>query len=109
MSWRGETGGVLAAKLNHDVIMTPGNPVYFDHTQSMNEDSVTFGGYNPIEKVYAYEPVPAALTAKESEHILGRRQIQTEYITNPYKVEYIFPRMALSEVLWSPKKEPGRF
>lgn len=108
MSWRGETGGVLAAKLNHDVIMTPGNPVYFDHTQSMNEDSVTFGGYNPIEKVYAFEPVPAALTAKESEHILGAQaNLWTEYITNPYKAAYmLFPRMAaLSEVLWSPKEK----
>lgn len=106
MSWRGEAGGILAARLNHDVIMTPGNPVYFDHTQSMNEDSVTFGGFNPIENVYAYDPVPAALTVKESEHILGAQaNLWTEYITNPYKVEYmIFPRMAaLSEVLWSPK------
>ena len=58
MSWRGEEGGIEAAKQKHEVIMTPGNPVYFDHSQSENEDSVTIGGYNPIEKVYAYEPIP---------------------------------------------------
>ena len=61
MSWRGEAGGIEAAKQGHKVIMTPGKPVYFDHSQSKNEDSVTIGGYNSIEDVYAYEPIPAAL------------------------------------------------
>ncbi|MBC7947602.1 MAG: family 20 glycosylhydrolase [Chitinophagaceae bacterium] len=106
MSWRGEEGGIAAAKQNHDVIMTPGNPVYFDHTQSLNEDSVTIGGYNPLEKVYAYEPVPKELSSEESIHILGAQaNLWTEYIKNSKKVEYmIFPRMAaLSEILWSSK------
>lgn len=108
MSWRGEAGGIEAAKQNHDVIMTPGNPVYFDHAQSENEDSITIGGFNPLEKVYAYEPVPAVLTAEQAKHILGAQaNLWTEYITNPKKVEYmLFPRMAaLSEVLWSPKEK----
>lgn len=108
MSWRGIEGGIDAAKQNHDVIMTPGNPVYFDHTQSENEDSVTIGGYNPIEKVYAYEPIPAALNDEQGKHILGAQaNLWTEYIGNTKKVEYmIFPRMAaLSEVLWSEKNK----
>ena len=50
MSWGGEQGGIDAAKQNHDVIIL-GNPVCFDHSQSENEDSVTIGGYNPLEKV----------------------------------------------------------
>lgn len=106
MSWRGEQGGIDAAKQHHYVIMTPGNPVYFDHTQSQNEDSVTIGGYNPIEKVYAYDPVPKELTAEESKYILGAQaNLWTEYIGFPSKVEYmLFPRMAaLSEILWTPK------
>ncbi len=106
MSWQGEKGGIEAAKQNHDVIMTPGNPVYFDHTQTDREDSVTIGGYNPIEKVYAYEPVPAVLTEEQGKHILGAQaNLWTEYIKNEKKVEYmLFPRLsALSEVLWSPK------
>jgi hexosaminidase len=108
MSWRGEEGGIAAAKQQHDVIMTPGNPVYFDHTQSANEDSVTIGGFNPIEKVYAYEPVAKELNADEAKYILGAQaNMWTEYMTNPRKVEYMaFPRMAaLSEVLWSPKEK----
>lgn len=108
MSWRGETGGIEAARQNHFVIMTPGHPVYFDHTQSENEDSVTIGGYNPLEKVYAYEPIPAKMEEKEAKYIIGAQaNVWTEYMGNSSKVEYmIFPRMAaLSEVLWSPKEK----
>jgi hexosaminidase len=108
MSWRGEAGGIEAAKQNHDVVMTPGNPVYFDHTQSENEDSITIGGFNPIEKVYAYDPIPAALDAVQAKHVLGAQaNVWTEYMKNTNKVEYmIFPRMAaLSEVLWSKKED----
>jgi hexosaminidase len=108
MSWRGEKGGIEAAKQKHPVIMTPGNPVYFDHTQSKNEDSVTIGGYNPIENVYAYEPIPKELSAEEGKYILGAQaNMWTEYMEYPGKVEYqLFPRItALSEVLWSPKEK----
>lgn len=107
MSWRGETGGILAAQQKHDVIMTPGNPLYFDHTQSQNEDSVTIGGYNPIEKVYAWDPIPAKLNAEQAPFILGAQaNVWAEYMKNSSKVEYmIFPRMsALSELLWSKKE-----
>jgi len=105
MSWRGEEGGIEAARQNHDVIMTPGNPVYFDHSQTKNEDSLTIGGYNPLEAVYNYEPIPAVLNAEQAKHVLGAQaNVWTEYMSYPGKVEYmIFPRiMALSEVLWSP-------
>jgi hexosaminidase len=107
MSWRGEAGGIEAAKQKHKVIMSPGKPVYFDHTQSKNEDSVTIGGYNPIEAVYAYEPVPKELSADESKYVLGAQaNVWTEYMNNTKKIEYmVFPRMAaLGEVLWSGKE-----
>jgi hexosaminidase len=108
MSWRGEAGGIEAAKQNHDVIMTPGSHCYLDHSQSKNEDSLTIGGYLPVEKVYSYEPIPAALNTQQAKHVLGAQgNVWTEYIKNTSKVEYmIFPRMiALSEVLWSPKEK----
>jgi hexosaminidase len=108
MSWRGEEGGIEAAQQNHDVIMTPGSHCYLDHSQSNNEDSITIGGYLPLEKVYSYEPIPAALNAEQAKHILGAQgNVWTEYIKNTSKVEYmVFPRMmALSEVLWSPKEK----
>jgi hexosaminidase len=108
MSWRGEQGGIDAAKQNHDVIMTPGSYVYFDHAQNKIEDSVTIGGYLPLDTVYSYEPVPAGLTPDQAKHIWGAQaNVWTEYMTNPRKVEYmLFPRIsALSEVLWSPKEQ----
>jgi len=108
MSWRGEKGGIEAAHQQHNVIMTPGEYVYFDHAQNKNEDSVTIGGYLPLEKVYQYEPVPKELSKDEAKYVLGAQaNVWTEYMTNPRKVEYmIFPRMsALSEVLWSPAEK----
>lgn len=107
MSWRGEQGGIDAAKQNHDVVMTPGQYVYFDHAQKKDEDSLTIGGFLPVENVYHYEPVPPSLSADEAKHLLGAQaNVWTEYMANPAKVEYmIFPRLsALSEVLWSPKQ-----
>lgn len=104
MSWRGESGGIEAAKQRHEVIMTPGNPVYFDHSQSENEDSVTIGGYNPLEKVYRYDPVPQALAGQFDSYVLGTQaNVWTEYMDNPSKIQYmIFPRIAaLSEVGWT--------
>lgn len=108
MSWRGEDGGVDAAKQGHDVIMTPGGYMYFDHSQAKKEDSLTIGGYTTVKKVYSYEPIPAALPAGTENFILGAQaNVWTEYINYPTKVEYqVFPRMsALSEVLWSPKEK----
>ena len=104
MSWRGEAGGIEAAKQNHPVIMTPGNPLYFDHTQRLVEDSVTIGGFNPLEKVYAYNPIPAEIPVDKAGMVLGAQaNVWTEYMKNEKKVEYmIFPRIAaLSEVLWT--------
>ncbi len=46
--------------------MTPGGWLYFDHTQSQNEDSVTIGGFTSVEKTYSYDPVPAVLDAEQA-------------------------------------------
>jgi hexosaminidase len=108
MSWRGETGGIDAARQNHNVIMTPGQYCYFDHAQNKNEDSVTIGGYLPLDTVYSYQPIPKELNNEQAKYVLGAQgNVWTEYMANPKKVEYmIFPRLsALSEVLWSPKEE----
>jgi hexosaminidase len=106
MSWRGEEGGIAAAKQKHEVIMTPLQPVYFNLSQRKNDDSLTFGGYIPLENVYRYEPVPKELNEQDAKFVLGSQaNLWSEYIDNPKLAEYmIFPRMsALSEVLWSPK------
>lgn len=108
MSWRGEKGGIEAARQKHKVIMTPNSYVYFDHAQNKNEDSLVIGGFLPLEKVYSYNPLPAELSPEEQKYIIGAQaNVWTEYMAYPTKVEYmIFPRMsALSEVLWSPQAQ----
>ena len=108
MSWQGIEGGIAAAKQKHKAIMTPGSHCYFDHYQaSPTDEPLAIGGYTPIEKVYAYEPVPDELTKEEQPYIMGAQaNVWTEYILNEKQVEYMAaPRMAaLAEVLWTPKE-----
>jgi hexosaminidase len=105
MSWRGEEGGIAAAKQSHFVVMSPGSHCYFDHYQGdKTKEPHAIGGFTPLEKVYSYRPIPASLSASESRYILGAQaNLWTEYITTESHAEYmILPRMsALSEVLWS--------
>jgi hexosaminidase len=107
MSWRGETGGIEAAKQKHKVIMTPTTYVYFDYSQTKHEDSVTIGGYLTLKMVYDYEPIPKQLSKEDEKYVIGAQaNLWTEYISNSSKLEYmLFPRLtALSEVLWSSKE-----
>lgn len=108
MSWRGTEGGIAAAKLKHPVVMTPGSHCYFDHYQSDPVRSkIAIGGYNPVNHVYAYEPVPASLSPEESVFIMGAQgNVWTEYMPGFRDVERMaFPRLcALAEVLWTPRE-----
>lgn len=105
MSWRGFEGGIAAAKLGHDVVMAPTSHCYFDHYQTKikSGEPTAIGGYLPLEKVYAFEPIPSELTGAESAHVLGGQgQLWSEYMREPAQVEYMaLPRLcALGEVLW---------
>ena len=108
MSWRGESGGIQAAKMHHDVVMTPGTPLYFDQYQAGPAgEPVAIGGFNTLKMVYDYNPVPKELDAGEAKYILGAQaNVWTEFIAANEHLEYmVLPRMlALSEVLWSPKE-----
>jgi hexosaminidase len=108
MSWRGMDGGIEAAREGHDVIMTPGSHVYFDHYQGPPEsEPLAIGGNSPLDKVYAFEPIPPELTPDEARHVIGAQaNVWTEYIKTTEHVEYmVFPRLlALAEVVWSPRE-----
>ena len=105
MSWRGIEGGVAAVKQNHDAIMTPGSHCYLDHYQSdPSSEPLAIGGFLPLEKVYAYDPTPKGLTARQAKHILGvQANLWTEYIPTTTQAEYMaYPRAsALAEVAWT--------
>src|SRR3989454_1829195 len=115
MSWRGEKGGIAAAKAGHDVVMAPQKPTYLDHSQTeLPSEPPGIGGHNTLEDVYAYEPVPRELNGDGAKHVLGAQgQIWTEYMPDPKRVEYMaWPRLiALAEVVWSPPetRDPAGF
>ena len=108
MSWRGIQGGIAAAKQGHDVVMAPQQDLYFDHYQADPErEPLAIGGMTPIEDTYAYEPIPAELTADDAKHVIGTQGcVWTEYMATPEQVEYMaYPRaLALAEIAWSPRE-----
>lgn len=105
MSWRGEDGGIEAAKQDHDVIMSPNSYAYLDHYQAdPKTQPLAIGGFLPLWKVYSYNPQPSSLTPSEAKHILGvQGNIWTEYIPDSNQAEYMaFPRgAAIAEIGWS--------
>ena len=111
MSWRSENGGIAAARKNHDVIMTSQSAgLYFDKAQGKSDqEPLSIGGFAPLEKTYAYNPVPDVLTPQQQNYIIGvQANLWTEYIATAAKAEYmLLPRLlALSEVAWSaPEKK----
>lgn len=110
MSWRGEGGGIEAAKQKHEVIMTPNTYLYLDYYQTKDTDGepLAIGGYLPLERVYNYEPMPASLSPEEQKYIVGvQANHWTEYMPTLSQVQYMaLPRWAaLAEIQWT---NPGK-
>jgi hexosaminidase len=105
MSWRGEAGGIAAARQKHEVVMTPTGYCYFDYHQGdSRREPLNIGARVTLDTVYSYDPVPEELQPNEAKYILGvQGNMWTEYQKTPESIEYmVFPRLlALSEVAWS--------
>ncbi|MBN1926294.1 MAG: beta-N-acetylhexosaminidase [Prolixibacteraceae bacterium] len=105
MSWRGTEGGIEAARQKHHVIMSPYNDVYLYIYQCEPEgEPLAAGGYLPLEKVYAFNPVPSVLNEAEQKYILGLEGcLWSEFVDNPDLLEYmVYPRMfAIAETGWT--------
>ncbi len=98
MSWRGTRGGIAAASVGHDVVMSPTSHCYFDYD------------YDKIStmKAYSYEPVPTEVAGEQVKHILGAQANFWSHIdrTEVGMDKQIFPRLlALAEVTWSTKEQ----
>jgi len=108
MSWRGMEGGIAAAKSGHDCVMSPTSNCYFDYYQGdPGLEPPAGGGYLPLGKVYAFEPVPGGLAVEEAKHILGAQaNLWAEYVPTPSHAQYMtIPRIAaIAEVGWSAKE-----
>jgi hexosaminidase len=108
MSWRGIDGGIAAAKAGHDVVMTPTSHCYFDYLQAKSGEPVGIGGFLPLNLVYSFEPIPAAITGDKAKHILGAGgNLWTEFVANYRHAQYMaYPRAcAMAELTWSDPKQ----
>lgn len=105
MSWRGVEGGIAAAKMNHQVVMTPNNFTYIDLYQG--DPSLEPDTYSKLllSKAYSFEPVPQGIDPR---FILGGQgNLWTESVPTLRHAEYMtWPRsLALAEVYWSPAEK----
>ncbi len=104
MSWRGTAGGIAAAKMNHQVVMTPNGSTYLDYYQgdpALEPDSFS---RLLLSTCYRFEPVPEGVDPK---FILGGQgNLWSEFVPNSRHAEYMtWPRgLALAEALWSPEE-----
>jgi hexosaminidase len=92
-SWRGMDGGMKAADLGHDVIMSPTSHCYLDYDLKAID----------LEKVYNFNPVPN-MDPENANHIIGGEvNMWTEHVPDENNLDSkVFPRLlAMSEVLWS--------
>ncbi|SHG65786.1 family 20 glycosylhydrolase [Flavobacterium defluvii] len=106
MSWRGESGGISAARQKHFVIMNPEQVLYLDYNQGYSpQEPLTIGRLTTVEKIYNYNPTPVdSLTVDEQKYIMGvQSNLWSEYLTSPAKLNYmIYPRVfALAEIAWT--------
>ncbi|MDR0802617.1 family 20 glycosylhydrolase [Fluviicola sp.] len=112
MSWQGMEGGIAAARLKHQVVMTPTSYCYFDYYQSGHpSEPLAIGGYLPLEKVYQFDPTKGIDNEYRRYILGGQANIWTEYLPTIRLVEYqAFPRLlALAEVLWNQGKVSYNF
>jgi len=104
MSWRGIKGGIEAAKMGHEVVMTPTTFAYLDYIQGDKSIEPPVYASLRAQVCYSFEPVPEGVDAK---YILGGQgNLWTEQIPTFRQVQYMtYPRSwALAEVYWSPKE-----
>lgn len=103
MSWRGMKGGVEAARLGHEVVMSPTDYAYLDYMQGDGALEPPVYSSLRLKKAYQFEPLPEGANAKLIKG--GQGNLWTEQVYNMRHLQYmLWPRaMAISESLWSPK------
>jgi hexosaminidase len=105
MSWRGIKGGIIAAKLGHQVVMSPTTYAYLDYMQSDRITEPHVYASLRLNKTYQFDPIPDSVDAKLI--LGGQANLWTEQVYNFRQVEYMtWPRaMAIAEDVWSPKEK----
>jgi hexosaminidase len=83
---------VKAVKNGNTVIMTPGEPLYFDYQPDQYS----------VDKVYHFNPIPKVLNAEEAKSIIGAQaNIWTEMIPSEKRADYMYmPRLTALAESW---------
>jgi hexosaminidase len=105
MSWRGVKGGIEAAKMNHEVVMSPTTFAYLDYAQGERTAEPPIYASLRLNQTYKFDPLPGEVNPK---FILGgQANLWTEQIQNYRTVQYmLWPRgLAIAESVWSPKEK----
>jgi len=105
MSWRGMKGGIEAAKMGHEVVMSPTTFVYIDYMQGDAVVEPPVYATLRLKTAYQFEPVPEGVDAKLIKG--GQANLWTEQIYNMRHAQYMtWPRsFAIAEAVWSPKEK----
>jgi hexosaminidase len=105
MSWRGLKGGIEAAKMGHEVVMSPTTFAYIDYMQG--DPAIEPRVYETLrlKKAYEFEAVPDSVDPKFIKG--GQANLWTEQVYNMRHAQYMtWPRaFATAESLWSPKEK----
>ena len=111
MSWRGIDGAIVAAKLGHDTVLSPWPTLYFDNRNSTSPaEPPGRGRVVSVKDVYAFDPMPPALSPADRAHVLGlQANIWTEHIRTEPRVDAMtWPRAAaVAEAGWTPEARRG--
>jgi len=105
MSWRGMKGGIEAAKMGHEVVMSPTTFAYLDYSQGDHSVENRIYADLRLEKSYTFEPIPDGIDPR---YILGGQgNLWTEVIpTLSFAFYMTYPRaFSLAETFWSPKEK----
>jgi len=105
MSWRGVKGGIAAAKLGHQVVMSPTTFFYLDYMQGDAAVEPPVYATLRLKTTYSYEPVPDSVDPKLI--LGGQANLWTEQVYNTRHMQYmLWPRsLAVAECLWTPKEK----
>ena len=103
MSWRGMKGGIEAAKMGHEVVMSPTTFAYLDYMNGDPAIEPRVYATLRLSKAYEFDPAPDSVNSKLI--IGGQANLWTEQVYNTRHLEYmIWPRaFAISEAVWSPR------
>ena len=105
MSWRGIKGGIEAAKMGHQVVMSPTTYTYLDYMQSDAVVEPPVYATLRLKTAYEFEPVPEGVDPKFIKG--GQANLWTEQVYNMRHEQYmVWPRaFAIAEAVWSPKEK----